>query len=428
MARIEGSSNGGSSAPPHHSASRSSSSSSPSSCCRRLSKFLLLVVGVVQIGSIVGVDTETGGMGSSLTYPEYDEQAALRFLLYAKAAFCSENAITNWSCGDKLCDKDKAPILSEEGECDSDSEQHTNTNTNNDQGSQKMIRYIPEGKRYQVQGYVARIPTTTTSASISTPTTNDENATSDGALGSTTDTTKTCIVAFRGSITCKNWVADILFALKPWPTTAMKKNFTSDNTNNTVDWSCPRCKAHHGFASAYDELRYTVHTAIQELQCTSLIVTGHSLGAAVATLASFDLRKSGYNVTATWTYGSPRMGNAQFANSFVKAATSQGVSPPSWRVVHYHDPVPRLNPRIPYINPVVHLPLEIYYTNNQSSNYNVCPPQISGAENKSAGCMEHYPSIKSLNNNNHIWYLNESLALKDFPKECDGGVGCKLSF
>ena len=80
--------------------------------------------------------------------------------------------------------------------------------------------------------YVANTPATSTSARVSTstsstPTTNAENTTDDGAISSITDDTKSCIVAFRGQITCKNWVTDVFFALKPWLTTATKKNFTS---------------------------------------------------------------------------------------------------------------------------------------------------------------------------------------------------------
>ena len=44
----------------------------------------------------------------------------------------------------------------------------------------------------------------------------------------------------------------------------------------------------------------------------SIIVTGHSLGGAIATLAGLDLkRKYGYKVTLI-NFGSPRVGNEAF--------------------------------------------------------------------------------------------------------------------
>ena len=106
-------------------------------------------------------------------------------------------------------------------------------------------------------------------------------------------------------------------ALRPWPL----------NDLSDAEW-CPGCKAHYGFAGAYDELRDDVHTAIQELNCTRLVLSDHSLGAAIATIATFDLLSAmGYKVDA-------RIGNAEFVNSFEAM----------WRVVHYHDPVPRAPP------------------------------------------------------------------------------------
>jgi len=428
-------------------------SSSSSSCCRRLLLLLLLIVvfpiGLLFVthlmdrivlafnGAFTTTSNDGGGhtTGSSnvdhiiiekptslvggsisnkqLPIPYYDEEEAKKYLFYSKAAFCTEHAITTWTCG-YMCDT--VPIsITKEGKYDPEHQKHKPKN---------MIRYIPEGRKYGVQGYVAQIP------SSNSTTHNDlSNA---GA--------KKCIVSFRGSLNSKNWYADFLIMLKPWPTDSMIKNLTiTMNTNNdingdknVVDW-CKGCKAHHGFASAYDELRYDVHRAIEELHCTSLVVSGHSLGAAIATLASFDLRTlSGidaaggtmeiigrYHVESTWTYGLPRIGNAEFANSFVAAAISQNVSPPLWRIIHYHDPVPRLPPSIGKggLHPVVHPPLEIYYTNRESSEYIVCPQQEGAIENTSSLCMAGWPSYLSLNTD-HISYLNESFAFKDFPDEC----------
>lgn len=44
-----------------------------------------------------------------------------------------------------------------------------------------------------------------------------------------------------------------------------------------------------------------------------LVITGHSLGAAVATLAALDFQHEGYDVDRTIVLASPRVGNARFA-------------------------------------------------------------------------------------------------------------------
>ena len=175
-------------------------------------------------------------------------------------------------------------------------------------------RYIPEGADAGVQGFVALRP--------------------DGQ----------CVVAFRGSLNAKNWWADFSVLLRPWPTGALAN----------ASW-CPGCYAHSGFAAAYEELRPAVHAALADLGCTELVVTGHSLGAAVAAIASFELRAvHGFHVAAVWTFGKPRVGNPAFANSYTAAARKQGVEPPMWRVVHYHDPVPRAPPNPPGWDRVSH--------------------------------------------------------------------------
>jgi len=309
-------------------------------------------------------------------FPEYNEEEALEHVYYSKVAFCTEHAITSWSCGD-MCER--APILGRD-----------------------KIRYIPEGERFKVQGYVAQIP-------IERNGSNNNSSSSHGTLNidndSNTSNTK-CMVSFRGSLNGANWYADFLAMLRPWPLGDLAD----------APW-CRGCKAHTGFAEAYDELRADVHRAIAELNCTRLVLAGHSLGAAIATIASFDLRAAmGYKVEKTWTFGKPRIGNAEFVNSFVASATEQGVSPPLWRVVHYHDPVPRAPPHLPGIHPVAHGPLEVYYTDRASSQYIVCPQQ-GAIENQSGACMAGWPLYLPINID-HINYLNQTFAFKDFPEEC----------
>jgi pimeloyl-ACP methyl ester carboxylesterase len=307
-------------------------------------------------------------------YPKYNEQEALENIYYSKVAFCTEHAIKSWSCGD-MCER--APIMGKD-----------------------KIRYIPEGERFKVQGYVAQIPIERVTLG------NDSSP--EGALSIVHDKNNDtkCMVSFRGSLNGSNWYANFLAMLRPWPL----------NDLSDAEW-CPGCKAHYGFAEAYDELRDDVHTAITELNCTRLVLSGHSLGAAIAMIASFDLRSAmGYKVDATWTFGKPRIGNTEFVNSFEAAATEQGVSPPMWRVVHYHDPVPRAPPTFFGMHPVAHGGLEIYYTDRASSEYIVCP-QYGAIENQSDACMGGWPLYYPMNMD-HVTYLNQSFAFKDFPDEC----------
>lgn len=49
---------------------------------------------------------------------------------------------------------------------------------------------------------------------------------------------------------------------------------------------------------------------------TKLLITGHSLGGALATIAAFELSLIGYRVSGVFTFGSPRVGSLMFAQAF----------------------------------------------------------------------------------------------------------------
>ena len=68
-----------------------------------------------------------------------------------------------------------------------------------------------------------------------------------------------------------------------------------------------------------------------------IIVTGHSLGAAIATLISLDLQNDNFKNVHLMNFGSPRVGNTEFANF----TTNQLID--ASRVTHYKDTVPHVS-------------------------------------------------------------------------------------
>ena len=112
----------------------------------------------------------------------------------------------------------------------------------------------------------------------------------------------------------------------------------SDWANSLVDFAfrlvpyagCRGCRVHEGFLAAYTALAPAVLVGVQSALPLSaagamsekpLLVTGHSLGGAMATIAAFELALLGYNVRLI-TFGSPRVGNAEFASAITSALTT----------------------------------------------------------------------------------------------------------
>ena len=94
-------------------------------------------------------------------------------------------------------------------------------------------------------------------------------------------------------------------------------------------------KVHTGFGEAYAEVRDEIHEWLPKIGDLPLYITGHSLGAALATVATQDLGDPGkskfYNqIAACYTFGSPRVGDGSYEGN-IKA--------PFYRMVHSTDVV-----------------------------------------------------------------------------------------
>jgi hypothetical protein len=103
------------------------------------------------------------------------------------------------------------------------------------------------------------------------------------------------VVAFRGTEADdpSDWFADARFTLTPWHTLG---------------------RVHSGFAGAWDSNKVGAEVAneLKAHEDCRVLLTGHSLGAALATLAASVLTHPNAHLH---TFGSPRVGDADFAAS-----------------------------------------------------------------------------------------------------------------
>jgi hypothetical protein len=152
----------------------------------------------------------------------------------------------------------------------------------------------------------------------------------DGALVGVTATE--ILVAFRGTLpfekTDWNGFVEILH---DWANDA-------DASLRPVSYSTGF--VHTGFAKSLDALWTSVLAAVAAQTATGLpiIVTGHSKGGALATLAALRLFKNGITPSEVYTFGSPRTGNTAFANDYEANITQH------WRFEHSDDIVPHVPP------------------------------------------------------------------------------------
>lgn len=102
-------------------------------------------------------------------------------------------------------------------------------------------------------------------------------------------------------------------------------------------------RIHHGFKDAYDAISNLLYEIVIVLKDSNQRVwlTGHSLGAGLASICASDLLDSGLDVFALYTFGSPRIFDVKFAKYMVRTFKKN-----AYRVVNNNDIVTRLAPRL----------------------------------------------------------------------------------
>jgi predicted lipase len=147
--------------------------------------------------------------------------------------------------------------------------------------------------------------------------------------------THTAFVSFRGSADLADWLAD----------------FDAVPTGYAPIAGFGEVAA--GFLGVYDLVRGSIaaNLATATADCDQILVTGHSLGAALSVLAAPDIfRKMPPNTTEPRliTFAGPRVGFNDFAAAFNAAIES------CFRVVNFLDIVPHVPP-----SPYVHVGAEV---------------------------------------------------------------------
>lgn len=188
-------------------------------------------------------------------------------------------------------------------------------------------------------------------------------------------------VGFRGSSNIENWISNLHVKLiHPYST----------DTDIGVD---------QGFYNLLDSIKEDVYKKLDTLtdkyNTKNILVTGHSLGAAIATLFSFDIlyESNNYNINYLITFGSPRVGNEDFITKF----NSYHIY--SNRITHYYDIVPHVPEEKLHYR---HISQEIWY-NEENTNYIVCNDTDNEEDDS---CSNSCAPVRCTSTSDHENYLN----------------------
>jgi len=162
-----------------------------------------------------------------------------------------------------------------------------------------------------------------------------------------------CVLAIRGSKTFTNALHDVFFWSDAFPYEA-----------------CHGCQVYDGFWRVWTGVQSKVERVLLDSGCIpgtpqgTILLTGHSLGAAVATIAMYTLQARGYSVGLSYNFESPRVGNDAFATSFVDFF---GRKVPLYRVTRARDPTVHVPPFPIYR----HVGAEVYFASKGNASDNV---------------------------------------------------------
>lgn len=120
--------------------------------------------------------------------------------------------------------------------------------------------------------------------------------------------------------------------------TSSKKDAQNDASIDKVPFINPGDKVHIGFKSSWDAVKEIVLKNIYKMSghYDKIVVCGHSLGAAVATLCAYNISHVYDTIPVECcTIGSPRVGNKTFKNNYDNRKIK------TLRIVHNHDLVTR---------------------------------------------------------------------------------------
>jgi hypothetical protein len=137
---------------------------------------------------------------------------------------------------------------------------------------------------------------------------------------------KAVVVSFRGTESTGDWLANL----------------------NLVSTTRSYGSVHRGFLGAFQVVEWALRGALARHANLPLLITGHSLGGAIATIAAAEWHGQ-YGVSAVYTFGQPAVGRSEFCKWFEHKYAGRFT-----RFVNDDDIVPMVPPGYQHAGHLIH--------------------------------------------------------------------------
>ncbi|KAL9115863.1 MAG: hypothetical protein Q9227_000231 [Pyrenula ochraceoflavens] len=213
------------------------------------------------------------------------------------------------------------------------------------------------------------------------------------------DSSQSIITVFRGTDSLQNYASDM--------------NYTLANFDTFPE--CQGCQVHGGYYLLWESILEQVNSTLQaqaaEYPDYEMVITGHSLGGSLASLAAaqFSLTPTLNTSLTLYTFGQPRTGNPAYA-SYMSShfTTTSNSTTKSYRVTHTDDGVPQLPPLdLGYL----HHGLEYWTLDPPAANDTVICGSGGGLVGEMGECNEGTGTGEEGINAAHLTYLGHTVGV-----------------